>query len=75
MVHLKGRVDMEAFGSGSSVALPTWWTIGSAKRLHLFSQVQGWAGEADAAAVSLQSWAERVYLLSSMLPPRPVIWN
>lgn len=44
---------MEAFESGSSVALPAWWTIGYAKRLDLFSQVQGWAGEAEAAGVSL----------------------
>lgn len=55
MVHMycKGGVNMEAFGSGSRVALPVWWTVGSVKRLGLFPQVQGWAGGAEAARVSL----------------------
>lgn len=66
---------MEAFGSGSSVALPAWWTIGSVKKLDLFPQVQGCAGEAEAARVSLQSWAETMYQLGSILPPRPIIWS
>lgn len=31
--------------------------------LDLFPQVQSWAGEAEAARLSLQSWSERVYQL------------
>lgn len=45
---------MKAFGSGSRVALPAWWTIGSVKKLDLFPQVQGCAGGAEAARVSLE---------------------
>lgn len=52
-MYCKGGVNMEVFGSGSRVALPAWCTTGSVKRLGLFPQVQGWAGGAEAARVSL----------------------